>query len=865
MKSFDDILRLVRHPGRYLGNEINAVQKDKTNVICRVALCYPDLYELAMSYLGLQVLYDAINNTPDLWAERVFAPDIDLEKQLRQAALPLASLESRTPLHAFDLVGFTLQHELNFVDVLAMLALGGIPLQSAERTGDHPIVIAGGPCASNPEPLAEALDAVFLGDGEEGIVEVARLVGRLRRRRASRSQILDELQGVSGIYLPQRYRIHYGQDGSLRTIVPLDTAPAVVKRRLLPDLDRLPPPAQPVVAGIQTVHDRLTIEIQRGCTRGCRFCHAGMINRPVRQRSADTVLAAVDRALRCTGYDQVSFLSLSAGDHPNILGILERFFDRHADARIGASLPSLRAETLTPRLAELVRTVRTSSFTIAPEAGSERLRRVINKDIGESEIIRAAMGAFRAGWRLLKLYFMIGLPTETTADREEIVALVARIRDELLAAGLRPRINVGVSTFVPKAHTPFQWERMISRAEITEAHAALKESFRRVPGVKLALPNPEMSWAEGLLARGDRRQFTALAYLAEAGQRLAGWSEHYQARLFEQSFSAIPIPEAPEVFRRGRSIDEVLPWQHLDVGPSREFLLTERERALASELTPDCSRHICNACGACEEGIAPRLDRAACSPTTTRSVSDHNQDQGTDTRRTLRPSGAGGSPIRIRLRFSKTGPASLISHLEFLGAIERGLRRARWPLFYSSGFHPKPRLSCGPACPVGTESRAEFVDVAVSGQPDLSVLTTSFREQLAGGIALLSAELLQPGAPGIMKNARAVRYRLFLGSFDRELAERGVRELQRRDRVAITRITKGRVRAIEARGSIARFDIECGRQGPEAVLELLLTAGPLVRPSEVVETAFGLTDIPVLREELLWAQPVPVISIGDPA
>ncbi len=306
---------------------------------------------------------------------------------------------------------------------------------SAERRGDHPIVIAGGPCASNPEPLAEALDAVFLGDGEEGIVEVARLVGRLRRQRASRSQILDELQGVSGIYLPQRYRIHYGQDGSLRTIAPLYTAPAVVKRRLLPDLDRLPPPARPVVAGVQTIHDRLTIEIQRGCTRGCRFCHAGMINRPVRQRSADTVLEAVDRALRCTGYDQVSFLSLSAGDHPNILGILERFFARHADARIGASLPSLRAETLTPRLAELVRTVRTSSFTIAPEAGSERLRRVINKDIGESEIIRAAMGAFRAGWRLLKLYFMIGLPTETTADREAIVALVARLRDELLAAG----------------------------------------------------------------------------------------------------------------------------------------------------------------------------------------------------------------------------------------------------------------------------------------------------------------------------------------------------------------------------------------------------------------------------------------------
>jgi radical SAM family uncharacterized protein/radical SAM-linked protein len=865
MRSFDDILRLVRHPGRYLGNEINAVSKNQTDVICRVALCYPDLYELAMSYLGLQVLYDAVNSKPDLWAERVFAPDVDLEKHLRQSGLPLASLESRTPLHAFDLVGFTLQHELNFVDVLAMLALGGIPLRSAERSGDHPIVIAGGPCASNPEPLAETLDAVFIGDGEEGIIEVARLVGRLRRLQASRSQILDELQGVSGIYLPQRYRIQYGLDGALAAIEPLAGAPAVVKRRLLPDLDRLPPPPRPVVAGIKTIHDRLTVEIQRGCTRGCRFCHAGMINRPVRQRSADTVLTAVDRALACTGYEQVSLLSLSAGDHPNILGILERFFDRHADARIGASLPSLRAETLTPRLAEIIRTVRTSSFTIAPEAGSDRLRRVINKDIGESDIHNAAVGAFRAGWRLLKLYFMIGLPTETAADREAIIALVARLRNELLAAGLRPRINIGVSTFVPKAHTPFQWEPMLSRAEIAEIHAALKEGFRNVPGVKLAVPNPEMSWAEGLLARGDRRQCAALVSLVEAGQRLAGWSEHYQARLVEQAFAAIPVPGAPEVFRRGRSIDAVFPWQHLDLGPSREFLLQERERALAGELTPDCSREMCNACGACAEGITPRLDQTACSPTRMKSASGCIQDQGIDTRRTFQPSDAGGSPTWIRLRFSKTGPASLVSHLEFLGAIERSLRRAGWPLWYTKGFHPKPRLSCGPACPVGTESRAEFVDVGVQGQPDLSPLVRALREQLSGGIDLLSAELLPPGAPGIMRRAVAVRYRLFLGNFDAERAERGALELQQRDRVAIARTTKGRVRAVDARGSIARLVIERGRHGPEAVLELILQSGPMARPSEVATLAFGLTDIPMLREELVWAQPVPVIATGEQA
>jgi radical SAM family uncharacterized protein/radical SAM-linked protein len=857
MRSFEDILRSVRHPGRYLGNEINSVHKDQTDIICRVALCYPDLYELAMSYLGLQVLYSAINTQTDLWAERCFAPDIDLEKHLRQSGLPLASLESRTPLHAFDVVGFTLQHELNFVDVLAMLELGGIPRRSAERKAEHPIVIAGGPCASNPEPLADALDAVFLGDGEEGIVEAARLVGSLRRSGATRDQVLDELQTVSGIYIPSRYQMHYGQDGLLQKVTPLLAAPALVKRRLLPDLDRISPPACPVVASIQAIHDRLTVEIQRGCTRGCRFCHAGMINRPVRQRSAGAILTAVDHALSCSGYQQVSFLSLSAGDHPNIHGILEAFFDRHADERIGASLPSLRAETLTPKLAELVRTVRKSSFTIAPEAGSERLRRVINKDISESDIIQAAVGAFRAGWRLLKLYFMVGLPTETVADREEIVELVARLRGELLAAGFRPRINVGVSTFVPKAHTPFQWECMIPRADITEIHAALKEGFRRVPGVKLGLPHPEMSWAEGLLARGDRRLFAALLSLAEAGQRLAGWSEHYQTRLFERSFSEIEVPGAPGTFQRSRSTDELLPWQHLDLGPKREFLLRERERALEGVLTPDCTRQECSDCGACDSGMAPCLDNTIIPQAQAMSAGDSDRDLAIETSRTSGLFSPNGNPTWIRLRFSKTGPASLISHLEFFGAIERSLRRAGWPLWYSRGFHPKPRLSCGPACPVGTESRAEFVDVGVQGQPDLLVQISALRKQLPEGIAVLSAELLPPGAPGIMKKATAIRYRLFLDGLDATRAENDIQNLLTRANVPITRTSKGRVRALDIRRGIARFAIERGLKGPEAVLELMLTSGPIARPSEVATMAFGLTDLRVVREDLVWAATVP--------
>jgi radical SAM family uncharacterized protein/radical SAM-linked protein len=829
---FDDILRRIRRPGRYLGCEVNAVRKDPDAVAGRVALAYPDRYELAMSYLGLQVLYDAVNREADLWAERVFAPDLDMEAELRKAGKALGSLESGTPLGDFDLVGFTLQHELTYPDVLGMLQLGRIPVRADQRGDEHPFVVAGGPGAANPEPLAPALDAAFLGDGEAGLVEMARIVARGRARKAPRQEILDELMGVTGVYVPSRYRFEHDASGALLEIRPQGRAPAVVRRRLLLDIDRATPPPRPVLPCSETIHERYTVEIQRGCTRGCRFCQAGMINRPVRQRSAGSILDSVTTGLKHTGYGQVSFLSLSAGDHPHILQILERFYQKFAGRRIAASLPSLRAETLTPSLIHLVKTVRKSGFTIAPEAGTDRLRRVINKPLTDADVLAAARGAFSAGWRLIKLYFMLGLPTETQEDRDAIVELVGRTCRELKSAGHRPRINVGLSTFVPKPHTPFQWERMLSLDEATERLGRLRRDLARLPGVKTGWARPEMSWAEGLISRGDRRLFSALLKLAEDGRRLQGWSEHFDLERFRKPFDDLGLPGGPEAFFEERSPGSALAWDHLDMGPGRDFLLTERERAFEETPTEDCARGACSDCGACDEkDAAIHLDDTPVPesvPTTPPPV---------------------GDPVRIRLTLTKQGPWRHLSHIEFMLTLRRALRRASWPLWHTQGYHPKPKTSFGPACPVGISSQAELADVTVTGPVDLENLIVALRSNLPGKMDLVSAEVLSPGAASILGRGAVARYRFSLdGRISPEEAESGAHSLLTKREWVVSRIAKGKHRIVEVRPSLRSLVVETKSDRLEAVCELLLDSSATARPAEVVQAAFGLTHIPIVRE-----------------
>jgi radical SAM-linked protein len=624
---------------------------------------------------------------------------------------------------------------------------------------------------------------------------------------------LSELAKVAGVYVPA-----YG------------TA-KVVRRRLVADIDQVPPPTCPVLPCSETIHERFTVEIQRGCTRGCRFCQAGMINRPVRQRSAPSILDIVAEGLKRTGYGQVSFLSLSAGDHPRILQILEGFYNSHAARRISASLPSLRAETLTPKLIDLVKTVRKSGFTIAPEAGSDRLRRVINKPLTDDDVIQAARGAFAAGWRLIKLYFMVGLPTETPGDRDAIVELVARLLKELKSDGHRPRINVGLSTFVPKPHTPFQWERMVSLDEASAMLGELRRKLKHLSGVKVGWTRPEMSWAEGLLSRGDRRLFDGLVELLADGRCLQGWSEHFDLERFQRSFADLNL-------LRERPLDAPLPWDHLDMGPTKEFLLAERERAYRETPTEDCTGGACEDCGACdEEDAAVRLDDTAyAAPFAT----EHPPE---------------GDRLCIRLTLAKRGRWRHLSHIEFMLALRRALRRAGWPLRHTQGFHPKPKISFGPACPVGVESYAEQADVSLAGPIDPEELARALRSNLPAKMDLLSAEVLPPNAPSIMARGVVARYRFMLQDrISKQEAESGVRALLEKGEWVVSRMTKGKHRNVDVRASLRSLDILAEADGLKAVCELVLDSKSAARPAEVAQEAFGLTHIPTVREAV-FVQP----------
>ena len=493
-------LLAVEKPARYMGGEMGSIRKDRADV--RFALAFPDVYEVGMSHLGLRVLYHILNDLEGIAAERVFAPWPDMEALMRTSNVPLVTLETATPLAACDIIGFTLQYELSYTNILNMLRLAGIPLLSKERTTPFPLILAGGPCAYNPEPLAPFLDAVLLGDGEEAIVEIATAAAASRCAGETKRELLERLSSIPGIYIPALFEPEYRPDGTLSGISPLKPGYESVRRRFLSDLDSAPYPDSPVVPFMKTVHDRVAVEIARGCTRGCRFCQAGYVYRPLRERSPETILDLVDKSLRATGYDEVSLLSLSTGDYSCIAPLVSELMNRYAEERVAVSLPSLRVGTLSDNVIEEIRKVRKTGFTLAPEAGSDRLRRVINKGIAEEDLVEAAAVIYNAGWRLIKLYFMIGLPGETVDDVSQISALARRVKDQSRGSSVGGDVTVAVSTFVPKAHTPFQWEPQISLQETLDRQYQLHGELKKRK-LKFKWQDAPLSFMEGVFARGD--------------------------------------------------------------------------------------------------------------------------------------------------------------------------------------------------------------------------------------------------------------------------------------------------------------------------------------------------------------------------
>lgn len=599
-KEVEKILQYVQKPARYAGGELNCVVKDADKVDLRYAFCFPDLYEIGMSHLGMKILYSLVNSREDAWCERVFAPDTDMEEQMRKNNVPLFALESSDYIKDFDIIGFTLMYELSYTNVLNMLDLAGVPLKAEDRTELTPIICAGGPCACNPEPLADFLDIVFLGDGEESTMEVLDLLKKCKKEGKSKFEFLCEAKDITGVYVPSFYKDSYNDDGTLKEIVPLNNAPARVKKAVVSDLNKCFYPKEFVVPFISIVHDRAVEEIFRGCIRGCRFCQAGFTYRPIREKSVETINEQAKALIKSTGYDELSLCSLSTSDHSCVNEMLTSLIDWTVKDKINLSLPSLRIDNFSDELADKLNQVRRSGLTFAPEAGTQRLRDVINKNITEEEVIRTCTRAFDSGWTSVKLYFMMGLPTETMEDIEGIANLAMEVvhsfyKNPNRQKGTGVQVSVSCASFIPKPFTPFQWEAEDSMESLKEKQKHLLES---IPSKKIKVSYHETptSLLEGVLARGDRRLGKVILDAYKLGCTFDSWDDRFNFDAWLEAFEKNSID--PYFYtRRKRPFEEVLPWDHLDFGVSRKFLENENKKAYENKTTPHC-RIKCAGCGA---------------------------------------------------------------------------------------------------------------------------------------------------------------------------------------------------------------------------------------------------------------------------
>ena len=761
------ILPGVQKPGRYLGLERNRAVKAWDEARVRLLLAFPDEYGIGMSHQGTRILYHIANSRADALAERAFAPWPDMAAAMRAAGVPLYGLESYRPARDFDLVGVTLQTELNYVNVPYLLDLARIPRFARDRRDGDPLVVGGGPCMANPEPVADFFDALAIGDGEVLLRALLDTVEAAKADRLSRNETLRVIAGIPGMYVPAFYRWTPAptpaQGGAFGVLD--DAASLPVLRVFAERLDPADVPPLPLVPAVEVVQDRLGMEVVRGCTQGCRFCQAGYWYRPVREHDPATVLATMESNVDSTGYEEVGLLSLSTADYSQIEPLAVHLAERLAPRRVGVSLPSLRAESFSVAVADAVSRVRKSGFTFAPETGSDRLRRVINKTFTNADMIRAAEVAFARGWNLIKVYAMIGLPTETDDDLEELARLAEGILEAARRVGNRKaEVKVSVGPFVPKAWTPFQWEPFVPVEEMKRRIALLRARFKRIRWAKLTWNEPEESALEALLSRGDRRLGAVIARAHDLGAVFDGWGEWLRLDAWSQAIAEAGIDVVGEL--GGRDLAATLPWDAIDARVRKGYLKAERRRGIEERETPDCRWGDCMRCGVPGDGAdtvlalptlpvvgeaAPELARAKNAAYRLRPLP-----------RVLPEAPPLTQPerlARVRFSFSKLGGARFLSHRNVMDLLERALRAAGVPVRYTEGYNPHIRLSMGPALPLGAEAMAEYFDVECHGDVELGMLSRANRV-LPEGLQLTGCERLPDGAPSLGKTAAACRYRL---------------------------------------------------------------------------------------------------------
>lgn len=726
-----NLLPLVSRPTRYLGGEINACRKAINQAKLRFALVFPDAYEIGMSHLGMQVLYGLLNAQEGIVCERAFSPWFDMEALLRSRGIPLGTLESGTPLRAFDVIGFSLQYELCYTNCLNILSLAGIPLLAREREADMPVIIGGGPCAFNPEPLAAFFDAFCLGEGEEVALEVADCIRKWKEGGGDKDALLKELAAIEGVYVPSFFQVSYLADGTIERIKPLVTHYREVRKRIISDLNSCYYPLSPVVPFMKVIHDRLGVEVTRGCTRGCRFCQAGYIYRPVRERDPQLLLEIIDQSMKRTGYEEISLLSLSTGDHSCIAPLLQTLMRRYEEERVAISLPSLRVGTLTKGLIDEIKRVRKTGFTLAPEAATERLQGIINKRTDEKELLETTAQVFDAGWNLIKLYFMAGLPGEREEDLQGIVSLSQRIACQGGRGGRKGNVNVSISTFVPKSHTPFQAEPQLPLEEVEARQQYLKAALRG-RGLRLKWHDARMSLLEGVFARGDRRLGEVLLKAHGRGCAFDGWTEHLKWHAWEEAFAASGL-DPTWYAGRGREPSEAPPWGHLHCGVDDQYLKAEQAKAGQGLITPDCREGQCLLCGACAGRVKMQLSDASFSAPLL-SVREVVRK---------RP-----WVKKIRSRFIKKADARFLGHLEMVDVFVRAARRAAIPMQFSEGFHPLPKISFTNPLPVGTESLAEYMDLDLGRYMKADEFQERFNRELPPGLRIIRCtEMALKGRP----------------------------------------------------------------------------------------------------------------------